>query len=338
MNHAAQFRALGALVAALLCLATAEESTAATGRDCVLSPQDQSWVERAVVAWELTSREITSIGRVPKLDALFFDADCVIRSSTAMTGGPNRWASSAHDGQVLLPNGTTMPAQVTSFTSADGGNAFFVMSTPSVWRAGGVDGGPLGLELVMTAVLLHEATHVSQAPSYGRSVSELIEKHSLPKDFNDDSIQDRFDKDGEFAGSVERETDLLFHAAAAADPAEALRLARQARALMRARHSRWFAGSDAHLAAAEDIWLTMEGSGQWAAFQWLKSPNGGAVAETMALEAFGKRGKWWSQKQGLALFLALDRLSGDRWKQPVFCTGSRTALQLLDEALAGSPS
>lgn len=255
-----------------------------------------------------------------------------------MTGGPNRWTSSPHDGQVLLPDGKTMPAQVTSFTAADGGKAFFVMSAPSVWRAAGVDGAPLRLEQMMTAVLLHEATHVSQLSTYGQAISELIEKHSLSDDFNDDSIQQRFEKDAAFAGSVEHETDLLFQAAAAADLAEAQRLARQARALMRARHHRWFTGADAHLAAAEDIWLTMEGSGQWAAYRWLTARNGGGIAEPVALAAFAKRGKWWSQKQGLALFLVLDRLIGDRWRRPVFCSGSRTALQLVDEALAPSPN
>lgn len=323
-------------MAALIGLTAARESTA-TVRDCVFSPHERSWVDRAIAAWDMTSREITGIGRVAKLDAMFFDASCAIHSDTAMTGGPNRWASRAHDGQVVLPNGTTLPAHVTSFTSADSGSAFFVMSTPSVWKAGGVAGGPLGLDLLMTAVLLHEATHVTQAATYGQSIAELIEKHSLAEDFSDDSIQDRFEKNGKFARSVERETDLLFRAAAATDLAEARRLAAQARGLIRARHDRWFTGPDAHLAAAEDIWLTMEGSGQWAGYRWLTSRNGGAVSESIALAAFGIRGKWWSQKQGLALFLTLERLAGDRWKQPVFCAGSRTVLQLLDEALVRSP-
>ena len=31
------------------------------------------------------------------------------------------------------------------------------------------------------------------------------------------------------------------------------------------------------LAEAEDVWLTMEGSAQWAAYKWVVDPRGGAV-------------------------------------------------------------
>jgi hypothetical protein len=128
--------------------------------------------------------------------------------------------------------------------------------------------------------------------------------------------------------------DLLFQAALAPDRAEVLRLTREARTMMRAREDRYFVGDDAYYREAEDIWLTMEGSGQWAGYQWVISPRGGAVPVSTAIPNFARRSGWWSQDEGLALFLVLDRLSGPSWKRHVYGDGAQTLLQLLDAALA----
>ncbi len=119
----------------------------------------------------------------------------------------------------------------------------------------------------MVAVLLHEASHVRQTGAYGRRLGALIEKYSLPDSFNDDAVQLRFKEDPAFAASVEKETELFLAAAGAGDFAEAKRLAGEACDLMRTRQARWMIGADAYLIEAEDIWLTFEGSGQWAAYQ-----------------------------------------------------------------------
>ena len=102
---------------------------------------------------------------------------------------------------------------------------------------------------------------------------------------------------------------------------------------MRTRQQRWFRGHDAYLAEADDIWLTMEGSAQWAAYQWLIDPRGGAIARDTAFTSFSK-GRWWSQVEGFALFMALDRLVGDRWKRHAFIDGKKTGLEMLNAALS----
>ncbi|HZF41964.1 MAG TPA: hypothetical protein VEZ48_00975 [Sphingomonadaceae bacterium] len=96
-------------------------------------------------------------------------------------------------------------------------------------------------------------------------MAKLSRQHGLPESFNDDSIQNQFGANQDFAASVTRETELLFAAAAAGDLKEVRKLAREARTMMLSRRDRWFRGKDAYLREAEDIWLTMEGSGQWLA-------------------------------------------------------------------------
>lgn len=322
----------------LLGSASAARANSVTG-PCRLSAADQAWVDGAMKAWNYTSTDVTGIGRVKRITAVFFDDRCEIVSPTAMNGGPMTWTSRAFTGAVPLPNGDTNPPGVTSFAMGDDktGENFFVMSTPSVWRAANKSANGLeSLELLMTAVVLHEATHVAQMPTYGNQIGRINVRHPLPEDFNDDSIQKRFEAKSEFKDSIGRETDLLLAAAVSRDRAKAVQLAGEARRLMKVREQRWFAGDDAYLADAEDVFLTMEGSAQWAAYQWLVDPRGGAADPRLAFGSFAWHGRWWSQNQGFALFMALDRLSGDSWKRHAFGDGRMTALQMLDQALAES--
>lgn len=141
----------------------------------------------------------------------------MLTSAKALSSGDPEavtWAAAQHRGSIALPNGEEMPAVVTSFASGEEGLFYFVMSTPSVWRAGGVDGGPIPLETMMVAVLLHEGSHVAQIGPYGPRLGALIEANHLPDSFSDDSLQERFREEPEFAASIERETELLMAAAA----------------------------------------------------------------------------------------------------------------------------
>ena len=323
------------------CLFAATPSIAQQKADGCLSPADTAWVAKAMDAWDQTSREITRIPRVNNITAVFFDADCAWSSDTAMNGGARAWTGRSFSDRVPLPNGELIPPGVTSFAMSDAkdNRNFFVMSTPSIWRTAVKSQNGLGsLELLMTAVVLHEATHVAQMPTYGKRIEKLAAANKLPEDLNDDSIQQRFEGKAEFKESIGRETDLLLAAATTKDGATAARLAREARAAMKARQQRWYTGTDIYLSEVEDLFLTLEGSAQWAAYQWLIHPRGGAVDPRAAFGSFGWRGKWWSQNQGFALFMALDRLAPGAWKRHAFGDGAKTGLEMLDAALAAAPA
>ena len=303
---------------------------------CSLSVDDQAWLDRSVAAWRYAAEEITEAGLPDEMLAVFFSADCTLMSETAMArgdAGDVTWSATPHDGIVTLPNGEEMPAVVTSFSNSNDDQSFFVMSTPSIWREGGVDGGALGLERLMTAAMLHEGMHVSQIPTYGVKITDLIRQFDLPESFNDDSVQEAFESNEAFAASVRDETALFLAASYAANDGVARQLAQQAYDKLRARHQRWFTAEYEYMSEAEDLWLTLEGSGQWVGYQWLLDPHGGGASVKEAMPGFGTRSKWWTQNEGLALFLAIDRLGYD-WKSSAFTTGDMTALELLDAALA----
>ena len=321
-----------AILAALAAAATAPAAEAQVQGNCRLSEADQAWLDESVRAWNYTALNITRVGRKQSIRGVFFDSQCMVVSDTALNGGANSWTATRHDGQVKVPNGPELPVSVTSFAMGGEDAEQFVMSTPSVWRAADKSDNGLGsLEKLMTVVVLHEGTHVAQIPTYGKMIGDLSEKYKLPEDFNDDSIQKRFEGNADLAASVKRETELLFAAADATDLADAKRLAREARAMMIARQKRWYPAEDGYLVPAEDVWLTMEGSAQWAAYRWAVDPNGGNVPPD---KVQFRTGRWWTQVQGFALFAALDRLVGDGWRQHAFGDGKKTVLQMLDEAIA----
>ena len=303
---------------------------------CSLQAGDQAWLDRSMRAWNYATRQISGIGHVKKIKAVIFDKDCVVTSTTAMNGGPRNWSARLHHGQVTLPDGSTLRPQVISFTGSNGGDAFFVMSAPSVWRAANVNPKDITLEDMMTAVLLHEATHVAHVPTYGAQIGTIAERNHLPEDFNDDSIQQRFKGDADFAASVDRESRLLLEAAVARDPRRAADLVRSARALMTARYARWFTGKDAYLAQAEPIWLTFEGSGQWTGYKWLVDRRGAGLPQTAVWTGFVSD-THWTQREGFAAFMALERLAGTTWKRQAFHLGQQDVLQMLDEAAARYP-
>ena len=303
---------------------------------CDVSAADRAWINRALGAWRYSADAITGAKVDEAFDTVFFGDACILVSPNALTAESLDaiiWTATPHDGEIVLPNGEKMPAGVTSFADAGGEEDFFVMSTPSLWEAAGVRNDALGLETMMVAVLLHEGAHLAQADAYGARMTTLVELNDLPEDFNDDTIQYRFGDDPAFEASIARETDLLFQAAAAPDRAIARQYAREALALMHARHARWFIGPDAHLSEAEVIWLTLEGAGQWAGYRWLIDPNGGDVSEEIAMAHFARRGRWWSQNEGIALALALDRIAGPRWRRHAFGDGADTLPDMLERAL-----
>ena len=301
---------------------------------CSVTESDRAWIDRSLTAWRFATEEIAGITSFPANQAILFSEDCVLRSDNALssrTAAGVTWTASPHTGSVPLPDGSEIPVAVTSYAAGDEGERFFVMALPAIWEAAGIGTGG-SPETALIPVLLHEASHIVQTGPYGPRLGALIERHSLPDSFNDNSVQERFNTNEEFAASVKKETELFLEAASAKDLNEAKRLAREARRLMLDRRDRWMTGDDSYHVEAEDIWLTFEGSGQWLAYKWMIDPRGGAQPEAETLARY-TRGRQWSQTEGFALVMALDRIAGPGWKRHAFGDGAKTVLEMLDEAL-----
>ena len=300
----------------------------ASAATCTMSKAERGWIDNSLAAWRHMERRMV-LPRQTAPTIVLFNQSCRFERRA----GGTVWVGERHKGTIRLPDGGRAPAQVTSFA---GNNEkthepFFVMALPSVWSAAKlpIARTPLGL----TAVFLHEFSHTRQTPALAPVFQAAGRLHKMEDDFSDDSLQKHFQSNAAYVADFERERDLLYAAAIELDPAKARALARQALAAMEARQKRWFVGPEAYWKAYDDLFLTMEGFGQWVAYAWLSDPKGGGMSGEAARQRMRGSRKWWSQEEGLALFLVINRFV-PHWPQRAFAVRPAQGIDLLREAVA----
>ncbi|HEX7878472.1 MAG TPA: hypothetical protein VF720_03630 [Candidatus Eisenbacteria bacterium] len=299
------------------------------------------WVERWFNAWDLTSREILHIPTEAPPYFVFYDSLCVYTTSAvsaagaAPIAGPRfqlselPWRAVAHDDSIRLPDSTRLAVQLMTFAggSKEHGGVFFVMGSPTFWKSAGH-----GQEPGLTAVFLHEFAHTRQIPGMAAVMGPLDSAWTFPEPLSDDVVQLRFGRDSTYVAEYLAERDLLYEGARTGTDDEARALAAKALGMMRARHARWFVDADSVFAALDDTFLSLEGAGQWTGQAWLAHPQGGGLTGDEAVSKMLGRRRWWSQDEGLALFLLVDRLVPE-WPSMVFRVPSAGAIELLERAV-----
>jgi hypothetical protein len=303
-------------------------STPAHAADCAIADADRAWLEQALAQWQATETGVLELAPQPLPTVIAIDSACTwslpAGDFAAMSGAP-------HGETVIFPDGGEAPVGPISFASGE--NNYFAMSLPSVWREAGV-ASDLGLERMMTGVLLHEMMHIRQVDLASQGLQGSVAAAGIPDDeLTDDIVQHRFDSDPNYVAAYQAERDALFAAAAAPTDSEARERAAEALALLHARRARWFVGDKAPFAAMDDVFLTMEGMGQFLIYTYFRSPEGGGVSEEAALRGVRRGGKWWTQDEGLGLMLVVDRLLPG-WQQRAFRDPDWRAEHLLAAAVA----
>ena len=298
------------------------------------------WIRQWFDAWELASVEILRLPDAPPPNVVFYDSACVYTTSALAGAGSARlsgpalrgtklsWWATSHDDTLTLPNSSRIPVQLYSYTdNVRETGPFFVMAAPEYWKQAGH-----GQEPGLTGVFLHEFTHTRQLPGVADIIGPIDDAWTFPEELTDDAVQNRFGSDSTYVAAYIAERDLLYRAADA-DSVQAVRhLAAQALAMMQVRHAQWFVGDDAVFAILDATFLSMEGAAQWVAQAWLAHPEGGGLDPQPAIARMLGRRRWWSQDEGLALFLVVDRLLPE-WPSLVFGERSIGALELLERAI-----
>jgi hypothetical protein len=299
------------------------------------------WIEHWFSAWELTSREILKIPDAPAPNFVFFDSACVYTTSkvsaygAAPAKGPKllgaklEWRAVAHDGEITTPKGETREVALMSYTDNDKKTGpFFVMAAPSYWEQQMKRADAYGF----TGVFLHEFTHTRQLKVMGRVIGPIDSTWAFEEELDDDAVQTHFSTDSVYVNAYLAEREVLYQAARADSPAETRALAKQALEMIRARHARYFTGDNAVFATLDSTWLSMEGAAQWAAVAWLSHPKGGAMTREDAIAKMLGKGRWWTQDEGLAIFLVIDRLLPE-WPSLAFGDTPIGATELLERAI-----
>jgi len=306
----------------------------------------EEWFE----AWELVSVDVYATDLLRPVDFIFFDSRRVYSTMEIPGGGLDfdgprlmnhrfDWRHGEHDGSLQLPDGSVIPIGLMSFAAPmddSQSRAFFVMPLPAFWEEAGIDSAELGRNNLLTGVFLHEFAHSQQMHSFGRQLSEFERAFELQDELTDDVVQERFEHDRDYQSVYREEVERLYAAAHSDRGEERLALTRSALNLYRLRQQQFFVGDLAMFQKLDDFFLTMEGFGQYTMYAWLVHPRGGALDARLAEAGVRRGGRWWSQDEGLALFLLLQQLSDPKlWADKMLGVDYRLAIDLISAGVTG---
>ncbi len=300
-------------------------------------------------SWELVSREIYHLKNFEPVDFVFFTGDTLYSTSEiSIPAGiringpllmnlPLRWAKAGLGERITLPDKKKVPPGIMSFASPYHGvnaESYFVMPLPEVWQKAGVTSEELGFENLLTGVFLHEFSHSQQMENFGKRITTFENETDFGVEFSDDILQDLFKNDSAYVSLYRLETDYFEQAISERERKSKELLIRKGLETMRKRKSRFFKGSYSPLNEIEDLFLTMEGLGQFTMYSWFVHPKGGNMTREKAIRGTRRGKNWWSQDEGFLLFLVLEQLSGpENWAYRMFGTETVSVISLIEKNL-----
>ncbi len=294
-------------------------------------------------AWKLVSKEFYKIEKVRPVEFVFFDDKYVYSTSTIAikNGSPIignnlmnlkfQWKRELHNDSLTLPDKSVVPINLMSFAAEipTNGKSFFVMPLPIFWQQAGVSSKELGLENLITGVFIHEFSHSQQMQNFGKKMTAFEKQNNYGIEFSDDIVQNIFAKDTTYLKYYKKEIEFFY--GSIKNNALEKNTAREGLSLMKHRQNKYFKGKYENLNKIDNFFLTMEGLGQYSMFLWLKHPKGGNIKREIAIEGVRRGGKWWSQDEGFALFLILDKLTMPKnWARDMFGDKTESVTVLID--------
>lgn len=303
--------------------------------------------EKWFSAWKLVSKDIYKISKVDSVEFVFFDDKYVYSTSKTTITNNNHikghnlinlklnWKKKLHNGEIILPDETLVPIGLMSFTAEipkKKSKSFFVMPLPSFWKKSGVNSEKLDIDDLITGIFIHEFSHSQQMRNFGKQMTFLEKESNFEETFNDDLIQIIFQKDSNYSNLYKDEVNLLY--GSIKNDLVDMTMLKKALSLMKYRRNKYFQKKYENLSNVDDFFLTMEGLGQYSMFLWLTHPKGGNIKKKDAIEGVRHNKSWWSQDEGFALFLVLERLSDSKeWIQSMFGDKTESVIKLIENEL-----
>lgn len=308
-------------------------------------PAGMQGLDTWFTAWEFISAGKFGLSQVPAPAILLYDDKHVYTTSTVSQPDSAvhytwpgffdqklSWNWGPHNGQLSIPDGSKVPVGLMSFAASDStGHPFFVMAAPTYWKSAGVESKELGLDNLITAVFLHEFSHTRQQAGMGAMVDSIEKTHTFKDpELSDDIVQHTFKQDSNYVRNFRAEVARFYEAAFAGDKEKTKQLTREALTLLKQRQSTYFIKDHSVLKPLDDIFLTMEGLGQFAGFSWLQAPSGANISYEQAVNGMRRKRNQWSQEEGLAMFLVLDKLTQPNWSNDLFGDHPKNIIALLE--------
>jgi len=216
---------------------------------------------------------------------------------------------------------------------ADEQKPFMIIPLPPLYRKlGGGDQAP-ALDELFLGMSLHELAHTRQLVYAAQRIERLRVQNNLPESIDDNLIENTFSKNDDYRRLYEEERQHLTRAILADDLAVCRGALAQALSVSRQRRERFFVGNNNFYGDLEDIFLALEGLGMWVHYQMARdrAPKGQDWRQTLA--SLAERTDAWSQEEGLALFLLIDRLVPG-WQALFLAPGFPSPFALLRDSIS----
>ncbi|AZA79924.1 hypothetical protein EG347_21770 [Chryseobacterium sp. G0186] len=294
-------------------------------------------------AWSLVYKDIYKIDKLQPVQFVFFD-DTYVYSTSSVTIPKGKsikgyhllnlklnWKKALHHDSLTLPDKTSVPVRIMSFASeipTGRHESFFVMPLPSFWKKAGIKSEELGLDNLITGVFIHEFSHSQQMQNFGKNITQYEKQNNFGVPFNDDMIQAIFSENKDYLELYHSEINSLY--SSIKDKKLDSEQLIKGLSLINKRQTNYFKDKYQGLKEIDDIFLTMEGLGQYSMYLWIIHPKGGKIDKNIALDGVRRNKKWWSQDEGLALFLILERLKApELWAKDMFGPKISTVIELI---------
>jgi len=320
--------------------------TGASIARCEPTADETRWLNSTVQVWKRVRSDSLKLepARLPWL--ILFDEKCVYNINPNLKIlDPQSGARSSdrillagekvviypaeHRGQIKLPDGQTIPAQLISFAANYDGDkrSFLAAALPSIWAKAEHLKAEQNLETLVRSIYVHELTHTYHRNFFARL--SVIEKGLKDvENFDDDIIQNTLGKNDQFRNAYLDEIALAVKAEQEPDKAKKRLAAKLVLNAIKQRRAQFYVGDNEKFAEIEDIFLTMEGVANWAAYR--ASIVDGMTPEN-ASRLIRRSGKYWSQEEGILLFLIIDSLMPN-WQKTAFSKERVSIVDLLERA------
>lgn len=315
---------------------------------CELSDADSRWINKFLKGWELVTHDFLQSDPEPLPRIVLFNSCCVWQlgipdslpetkvsgSSISFKGNTVGVHAAPHPGTITLPNDDVIPADIiaVAFPYREGKSAFFTLALPELWQNHPVASKDPHLKIRLLSVALHEMIHTRQLPALSRIVKKLSERYELPDQFDDDIIEHRFREVPGYRQMFEKERDLLYKAVDETDTTRRDSLIIEALLVADERHKQFFTGNNTPFQKIEGLFLNMEGIAEWVRFKYHQNDPEWPMNDEEILSFLRGSDNNWSQDEGLALFLLLDKIL-PQWQDRVLGPDMPSPFDLLRESI-----
>jgi hypothetical protein len=302
------------------------------------APDDatRAWMQTALTNWESICTQHLRLPAEPLPWIIFYDetnawhleADQKLLPNAHDTGIKLTFAGKGREllqvantngvwnpAKQYLPTGASAPPHTFAMPYSNGQKCFFIAAVPSFIRSRPGADQKVNWESFSLGSVAHEMTHTRQLVDVMRRIRKLRETHPVPIGIDDNFIQKTYKTNAAYKALFEEEQ-LKFTRAAfeGATPKLSHRLLTEALDLAEQRRARFFVDDRAVHRELDDIFLVLEGVAMLSEFQTARQrARPGELWQQTATDIM-KRGGSWSQVEGLALFILIDRHVPD-WRK-----------------------